>query len=659
MLQNLREKSTGWVATIILGILIIPFVFVGVNEYAGGGNSSAVATVEAPPTWWKSAPSWWPVSHFWQKREITQQEFRDRFEQVRQQQRETLGDRFDPREFESTENKLLVLEQLISQKALELTAEEAGIVIGNEALMHSIAGTEAFQVDGKFDAARYQMLLSSQVPPVSIAEFERRERDRLKMTLIMSEIAESDFITDGEVSRLYGLLAETRDIRLALLPEQEADQAEVSDQEITAWYEANTSDFRQPESVTLEYVEIDSSTLPAAAAADEATLRLRYEQEMARFAEAEQRLASHILISVDADAGDAAWADAERKIKELAAQARQPGADFAALAREHSQDPGSKDAGGDLGWVEKGIMVKPFEDALFAMQAGEVSEPVRTQFGYHVLQLREVKTGNQVPFEQVRDELAREQAEADHDRAFNDLLGQLVNEVLKNPTSLSAAANALNLQVQRTGPISRASPSGIAVNPAVLRAAFSEMLLQDRVVSDPIEIGPGNSVLIRVLEHTPEQARPLDDVRDEVIAAIRADRRSKAAAAAADALLARIGVDGATLESVAAAENLQVADLPGVPRGAPMPTQEINEAVFVAPRPVEGKPSFGKVSLEDGRYVLFAVDNVTDGDLAALPPEQQAQIKAQLQELGSAASAQRYIDSVRKKYKVTIKEDQL
>ncbi len=659
MLQKLREKSTGWAATIILGLLIIPFVFVGVNEYAGGGSASAVAKVEAPPSWWKSAPSWWPVSRFWQQREITQQEFRDRFEQARQQQREELGDRFDPREFESVENKLLVLEQLISQKALELSAEEAGIVIGNEALARSIAETEAFQVDGRFDPSRYQMLLSSQIPPVSIAEFERRERDRLKMTLILTEIAASDFVTDGEAQRLYSLLAETRDVRLALLPEVAADQAEVADEDVRAWYEANTADFRQPESVVLEYVEVDAGVLPAVAEADEETLRLRYEQELARFAEAEQRLASHILISVDADAGDAAWAEAERRIKDLAGQARQPGADFAALAREHSQDPGSGEMGGDLGWVEKGIMVKPFEDALFAMQPGEVSEPVRTQFGYHVLQLREIKAGNQVPFEQVRDELAREQAEADHDRAFNDLLGQLVNEVLKNPTSLAAAANALNLQVQRTGPVSRANPSGIAVNPAVLRAAFSDMLLQDRVVSDPIEIGPGNSVLIRVLEHTPELARPLEDVRDEVVAAVRADRQEEAAAAAADALLARIVEGGETLESVAAAEQLQVMDLPGVPRGAPMPTEEINEAVFVAQRPADGKPSVGKVGMEDGRYVLFAVDNVVSGDLAELPPEQQAQVKAQLQQLGAAAAAQRYIDSVRKKYKVTIREDQL
>lgn len=659
MLQKLREKSTGWVATVILGILIIPFVFVGVNEYAGGGNASAVAKVEAPPSWWKSAPSWWPVSYFWEKRDITQQEFRDRFEQVRQQQREELGDRFDPREFETVENKLLVLEQLINQKALEITAQEAGIVIGNDALARSIAETEAFQVDGKFDPSRYQMLLNSQIPPVSVAEFERRERERLQMTLILTGLAESEFVTEGEAQRLYKLLAETRDVRLALLPEVEADQADVADEDVRTWYEANTVDFRQPETVVLEYVEIDASTLPAAAEADEETLRLRYEQELARFAEAEQRLASHILISVDADAGDAAWADAERRIQELAAQARQPGADFAALAREHSQDPGSAELGGDLGWVEKNVMVKPFEDALFAMQTGDISEPVRTQFGYHVLQLREIKSGNQVPFEQVREELAREQAEADHERAFNDLLGQLVNEVLKNPTSMTAAANALNLQVQRTGPVSRANPSGIAVNPAVLRAAFSDMLLQDRVVSDPIEIAPGHSTLIRVLEHTAEQARPLEDVREEVVAAIRADRQQKAAAAAADALLARITNDGQSFESVVTAETLQVMDLPGVPRGAPMPTPEINEALFVAQRPLEGKPSFGKVRMEDGRYVLFAVDAVTDGDLAELPPEQQAQIKAQLQQVNSAATAQRYIDTVRKKYKVTIKEDQL
>ena len=174
MLQSLRDKTSGWIATLILGLLIIPFAFVGVNEYATGGSDSAVAKVQAPPTWWSSAPSWWPASMLWQHEDVTQEEFRAAFEQARQQQREALGENFDPRAFETQENKLLVLEQLIDQRVLKLTSRQAGVVISDAAVREAIASEPAFQVDGKFDANRYSLLLSSQIPALTPLEFERQ-----------------------------------------------------------------------------------------------------------------------------------------------------------------------------------------------------------------------------------------------------------------------------------------------------------------------------------------------------------------------------------------------------------------------------------------------------------------------------------------------------
>ncbi|HEY5972973.1 MAG TPA: SurA N-terminal domain-containing protein, partial [Pseudoxanthomonas sp.] len=486
MLQKLRDKTSGWIATAVLGLLIIPFAFLGVNEYMTTGTDDAVAKVEAPPSWWQSAPAWWPVSALWQREEVTLEEFRVGFEQARQQQRQALGENFDPRQFETPENKLKVLEQLIDQKVLQLTAKRSGIVVSDAAVRQSIASEPAFQVDGKFDPARYSLMLSSQVPALTPAEFEKQQRDRLRMALIPQGISDSDFVTRKELDRLIKLLGETRDVALAALPAPAADTAAVSDAQIKAWYDGHAADFRQPESVTLEYVDVDGATLGVSApAADEAALRQRYEQEKARFMIAEQRLASHILITVPADADAAVQKAAEQKAAALAAQAKQPGADFAALAKANSQDPGSKDTGGDLGFVDKGVMVKPFEDALFSMRTGEIRGPVKTDFGYHVLQLREIKAGQGRSFEEVRDELAREQAEVDGERAYNDLAGRLVNEVLKNPTALGPAAKSVGLPVQRIGPFSRAGATGIAAHPAVLRAAFSDTLVQDGTVSDP------------------------------------------------------------------------------------------------------------------------------------------------------------------------------
>ncbi|MGH8026870.1 MAG: peptidyl-prolyl cis-trans isomerase [Pseudoxanthomonas sp.] len=661
MLQKLRDKTSGWIATAVLGLLIVPFAFVGVNEYMTGGTDNAVAKVEAPPTWWKSAPNWWPVSLLWQHEEVTQEEFRARFEQARQQQRQTLGENFDPREFETPENKLLVLDQLIDQKVMQLNAKRSGIAVSNEAVRQSIATEPAFQVGGKFDAARYTTLLSSQSPPLTPLTFEQQERDRLQMALIPQGIGESEFVTGKEMDRLIKLLGETRDITIAALkaPEAGADTAAVSDAQIKTWYDAHPADYKQGESVTLEYVDVDGSAAPAASApVDEAALRARYEQEKSRFMTGEQRLASHILISVPADADAAAQKAAEQKIAALAAQAKAPGADFAALAKANSQDPGSKDSGGDLGWVDRGVMVKPFDDALFAMKAGEISGPVKTDFGYHVLQLREIKPGQGKSFEEVRDVLAREQAEADGERVYNDLAGRIVNEVLKNPTALAPAAKSVGLPVQRIGPFSRATASGIAANPAVLRAAFSDSLVQDGTVSDPIEIGPKHSVFIRVLQHTPEQAQPLAQVRDAVIAAVRADRAAKAAEKAADAVLARIA-KGETLQAIAAADKLQTGELPGIPRGAPMPSPEINAAIFAAQRPAAGKASAAKARMEDGNYVVFVVNKVNEGDLAKITPEQRVQLQQQVTQMGGAGNVASYVAALRKQYKITRKEDKL
>lgn len=659
MLQKLRDKTTGWIATAVLGLLIVPFVFVGVNEYGSGSTDTTVAKVEAPPAWWSSAPSWWPVSMLWQEEVVSLEEFRTRFEVARSNERAAQGEAFDPRQFETLDNKLQVLQLLVDEKVLALAARRADIRVSDAAVREEIASEPAFQVEGKFDPARYTLMLSSQQPALTPAKFQQEQRDRMQLALIPQAISESEFVTPKELDRLIKLLGETRDVTIVALPPPEADGAPVSDAQIKAWYETHVDEFQQPEAVTLEYVDIDGSAIPASdAPVDEAALRQRYEQEKSRFMSAEQRLASHILITVPADADPAARAAAEKKADALAEQARRPGADFGALAKANSQDPGSRDSGGDLGWVEQGAMVKPFEDALFSMQPGDVQGPVQTDFGYHVLQLREVKGGQGQSFEDVREELAAEQGEVEAERAYNEVAGRVVNEVLKNPTALGPAAESVGLRVQKAGPFSRATAPGILGNPDVLRVAFSAAMVEDGTVSDPIEVGPQRSVVIRVLEHTPEQAQPLAQVRDAVIQAIRDDRTAKAAEAAADALLARVG-KGEDLKQIATAQDLQSGELPGVPRGAPMPSPEINRAIFATERPAEGKVAAGKAPMDGGGYAVFVVTQVKEGDLATLEGEQRLQLQQQVTQMGGRSAVESFVGSLRKKYRITLQEDRL
>jgi len=655
MLQKLRERSSGWVATVIIGLLMIPFLFVIDSSYLGGMGANNVAQVKAPPAWWQGAPAWWPVSLLWQHEEVSGEEFRTRFEQERARQRQELGEAFDPRQFESTENKLKVLDELVDEKVLALAAHRAGVVISDEAVRNYIQQIPAFQVDGKFDLTTYQLTLASQIPPRTPEQFDQMVRAALLQSLIPSGVASSAFVTDAELERIVRLSGERRDVELAILPLPAEDTAEVSDAELGAWYEAHKGEYMRPETVSVEYVEVSEAQLPEQAPADEATLRKRYEDEKARFVEAERRLASHILVRVDAGADEATRKAAEDKARKLAEQAR-GGADFAALAKANSEDPGSRDSGGDLGWVEKGMMVPQFEQALFAMAAGEISGPVQTDYGYHVLQLREVAGGAQVPFEEARAELEREQATADRERAYSELSGRLTDLVYQNPSSLEPAARELGLQVRKAGPFARQDAPGILGAPQVLRAAFSEALIQDGTASDPIEVGPNHAVVVRVLDHAPEQARPLEEVRELVAAAVRADRRAKAAEAAAQAAVEKLQA-GQSLQAVA--EGAEVRTLDGMPRGMPAPTREASTAIFRLPAPEEGKSAAGHVALPDGSQAVFVVKAVHPGKLEELTEEQRRTLRQQLAQLDGNAAADAYVRHLRKQFKVQVQESQL
>ena len=651
MLQKLRDKSSGWIATTIIVLLMVPFLFVIDASYLGGVGANNVARVQAPPSWWRSAPSFWPVSTLWRNANITSEDFRIRFEQARMAAREQQGDAFDPRQFESLENKKAVLEQLIDEQVVRLAADEAGIVIGDAAVAAYIQQIPAFQRDGKFDSDQYRLALAQGGVARTPAAFDALVRDSLKQSVIPSALERSGFVTAGEAERLFKLLGQTRDIELAVLDPIAADPSKVSDEQVQQWYAANGEDFRQPEQVSVEYVEVLASDLPPPVLADEATLRSRYEAEKSRFVAPEQRRAAHILITAGSDK-DAARA----KAADLAEQVRN-GADFAALARTHSEDPGSKDLGGELGWVERGVMVGAFEEALFAMAAGEVRGPVETDFGFHVLKLEEVQGGQGKPFEEVRDQLAAEQLQADADGAFAELTGKLVDEVYRNPTALAPAAEVAGLTLKTAGPYSRDQAPGILANSQLLRAAFSEVLIADGTVSDPIEIAPGHTVMLRVTAHQAEAPLPLEQVRDQVVAAVAADVAAKAMQAKAQELIAQIG-EGSLAEAAAKA-GVQVQALAALPRGVPVPGAEANAAIFRATPPVDGKPVYDTVAMDDGRHAVFALTKVTPGDVSEVPEAQRGLLTEQLSQIDGNNAAEAYIRGMRERFKIQVSEDQL
>ncbi|MEQ1514143.1 MAG: peptidyl-prolyl cis-trans isomerase [Lysobacteraceae bacterium] len=660
MLQALREKSSGWIATVILGLLIIPFAFFGVEQVFSQRGETFAAKIEAPPTWWRSAPDWWLVRKaFWQKEEVSVDDFRSAFERVRQNQRASAGENFNVSEFESIDNKRRILELLVDERVMRMSTEREGFAIGDAQVRRAIEAIPDFQVDGKFDLQRYRLMLASRAPAMTAKQFDQQIREDLKQQMLARQLQSSAFVTNAEGLRLIALLGEKRDVSYAALPAPPADTAPVAATEIASWYKAHPEDFRSPETVSIEYVDIDGAALPLPAAIDENSLKAQYEQDKARFVEPEQRLTSHILVKVDAGADAVARKAAEAKAQDILQKVKAAGADFAALARQYSEDGGSKDGGGDLGWISKnGQMIKPFEDAVFATAAGTISGPIKTDFGWHIIQVRETKPGHEKPFEEARPELERMLAETARERAYNDLTGMLVDEVLKSPTTLAPAARAAKLPVQKLGPFARGQGTGIAANPAVLRAAFSEDLKQNHQVSDPIEIAPNHSVLIRVVEHTPDRVQPLDKVGSQVVAAVRADRARKAMEAEGEAVLARLK-KGESLAAIATEKKWILTNMPGIPRGAPTPTAEANEAYFQVSAPAAGKRSPGKILSQDSQMIVFEVTKVAQGDNTEITPEIRANFLRELAPRIGEQDALSVGKAQRKRMKVQIAEDRL
>ena len=655
MLQTLRDKTSGWIATVILGLLIIPFAFFGMESYLSQKVDTYAARIAQPPTWWPSAPQAWPVSYLWKTHDIDAQDYRQRLETMRMRLRDEQGDAFDSKAFESAENKREILEDMIDEQLMRLAAESDGIVVSDAEIRREIQQIPDFQVDGRFDADRYQMLLASQNPPQTPRTFEQTVRDNLQYGLIPSRLARSGFVTDMELDRLMRLLGERRDISFVVMPPAAVDTSPVTPAQIQAWYESHAREYRSPETVRLEYVEVDATALPMPVA-DEAALRKLYDEQAAKYSTSEQRSVSHILVQVAADASDADKNAAEARAKKIAEQARAQGADFAALARANSDDAGSKANGGSLGWLTKGGMPGAFDDAAFAMRAGEVRGPVKTDFGWHVIKLDELRAGTRQPFEAVRPQLEQELVEGGRERAFNELSGKLVDAIYKNPNSLEPAARSMGLVVQTTPAFPRGGGPGIASDQKVLRAAFSDTMIRDGTASDPIELSPTRTVLIRVIEHKPEAALPLSQVGNAVVLAIRADRQRKAAEAAAEALVKAAKASG--LPAAATAATLPMGEANDVRRSSVVPSREAVEAFFRVPRPQDNLIPVGKTEV-GGQFIVFAIRAVRDGDIGQVTPEERDQLRQQLSQASGIQAQKAFVRAARGKYQVKVAEDRL
>lgn len=633
MLQSLRDKTSGLIAKIVLGALIFVFSFFGIESYFMGRNDTWVAKVD--------------------KAEISPEKWRQTFQRYRANMLAQYGGQLDPAMLERPEVKRQVLDVLIDEQLLLGANEKLGIVIPDDRVREAIRSVPQFQVDGKFDETTYRTLLASaQLSPMQFQEDQRRELAAKELPTLVGSIA---VVTPRDIDAHIRLRDQTRDLRTVTLAKPEVTTTP-TDAEVEAYYKSHSSEFMTPEQVSVEYVELKASALNIPETPDEALLRDRYEKEKSRYLTPEQRLASHVLVAAkggDADAQKAALA----KAQDIAKQARE-GKDFAALAKQSSDDLGSKKQGGDLGWLESGVTDPAFDGALFALKKGEVSDPVLSAEGYHVIQLRDVRERKEKTFEEVKPELVKVYVETERERQFGDLAGKVSDAGQDDRGSLEPAAKAAGATVQKSALFGRFGGEGIAANPAVVKAAFSDAVLVEHINSDVIELAPDHRIILRMAEHKASEPKPLETVKDEVRTRLYAEAVTKQARERAEALLARLK-KGEKLDAIAAELKLGVTEAKGTGRNASTVDSRIAAAAFKLARPAEGKPEFGIIELVDNGYGLFELDAVHDGDVAKVDEAGRDAVRSQLRNVEGMTASTAFLQSLRKQAKIQIAEDRL
>jgi peptidyl-prolyl cis-trans isomerase D len=498
---------------VVLALIFLPFLFFGVDSYFRGSELGAEVA---------------RVGDY----KITQQEFSQAVRERQDAMRRMLSNApIDPAVLESAELRFAALEQIVRERLLLSNSLRAGLTVTDEQLRDVITNHENFREGGKFSHALYESFLRSQ--NMSATGFEARLRRDLLQQPIMDAFGESGFIPRTVAQRLVQLTEQTREISIATIaPATFAAQVSIEDAALKAYYDSHAREFEIPEQVRLEYVVLSLDNLAAQTDVPAEEVRQAFEQNSARFATPEEREASHILIQATSKASAEARAAAKARAEELTKQLRDKPERFADLAREHSQDPGSAQNGGELGFLVRGAANKAFEDALFAMKAGEIAGPVETEFGHHIIRLKSVRGGSAKSFDEVRSAIESELKRTRAARRFAELAEQLNNTVYEQSDSLKPVAEALKLPIQQSPWITRKPVPGSPLgSEKFLKAAFSEDVIKNKRNSEVVEVAPSTLIATRLLEHKPATGQPFEEVQGEIRKRLTAEEARKRAAA--------------------------------------------------------------------------------------------------------------------------------
>ena len=604
MLQAFRERVMGWLGWVIIGLVIMTFALFGLGSYLQDKSRVYAAKVNDV--------------------EISTRSLQEAYQQQRARLQEMMGDAYDPALIDDTLLRKQALDGLINRELLLQAAHDNGLKISDALLAAQIHAIPAFQEDGQFSEKRYRDLVARR--GMTVAQVEYETRNTLLREQLLNGLGGSVFVTAEELDRAYRLQNQKRDFDYLIVSARPFESTvKIDDAGVEAYYKKHLDEYVVPERIKLSYLRLSNEGLGDTLDVDEADLEKYYEERKASLKTKEQRRASHILISVAADADEDAVARARAEANAIRARL-EAGEDFAKLAEENSDDPGSAKQGGDLGFFSSGDMVPEFDKTVFAMNKGDISEPVRTQFGFHIIKLTDVKGSDIPPLAEIRDDLVREMQQDKINELFYEQVEQLTDLSYENPDSLDAAAEALGLEVQTTDWLDANGGPGIGQYPKVVAAAFSDDVLEGGNNSEPVEVGPNDVIVVRVEERQPEHQAPLEEVRDKVVEALKHELAAEAARSRGDSLMARLKEGGATLEELNNQDYYAFRKAQGVTRASGGFNPEVMRKAFALAPPQDGKPVDYGFALSNGDFALIHLAAVTDGDPSELKPEQRTQM---------------------------------
>jgi len=588
MLQNIRDNSQGWIAKTIIGVIIALMALTGFDAlFRATSTSQDAAKVNGE--------------------EITTNELSQAIEIQRRQLAQQLGKDFDPALLDEKMLHDSALKGLVDRKLLLEGAADSKFGFSEAALDQQILQTPEFQVDGKFSADRFDQVIRQL--GFSRLQFRQMMGEEMLIGQVRAGLAGSSFVTDAQVEAFARLEKQTRDFAtLTFAPDLAA--AKVTDAEVKAHYDEHAKEFMSPEQVVLDFIELKKSVFFDQVQVKDADLQAAYQKEIGNLAE--QRRAAHILIEVNDKMTDA---QAKAKVEEIQ-QRLAKGEDFAALAKEFSQDPGSASRGGDLGYAGPGVYDPAFEKALYDLKKDQVSVPVRSSFGWHLIKLLGVEAPQVPTFASLKDKLTHELKSEQVEQRYVDAAKKLEDSAFE-ASDLVQPAQELGLKVQTSAPFGREGGEGITANRAVIQAAFSREVLEDGANSAALELDPETTVVVHVKEHRQPEQLPLEAVASSIRTQLMKNHASDAVKAKGEALLA--GLRDGKIPLAAKQDGQSWKVLEAVSRTQEGVDPAVLQSLFRMPKPVgKDKPVYSSLKAADGSFVIVRLNGVNQ---AAAPTD--------------------------------------